>query len=245
MMTIMEKRMEKLSNIIESILFISGDGVAFSDIAEKLEVSEKEVEDAIKELQENKYSGDSGLKLIVYNKKAQFSSNPDYANSVSTVLNPIKEKNLTRAVLEVAAIIAYKQPVTRLEIENIRGGVNSDYAISTLLDNNMIEVVGRKDAIGKPLLFGTTDTFLKRFDLTSIEDLPDYNELLERIKVIHETHDSALFNYADYTSKEDEAQISTVDEAEQIRIYNEVSEALKNVKMPDFHIDESDKKDIG
>ena len=199
-------------------------------------------QDAVKELQDTKYSGDSGLKLIVYNKKAQFSSNPEYATSVSTVLNPIKERNLTRAVLEVAAIIAYKQPVTRLEIENIRGGVNSDYAISTLMDNNMIEVVGRKDAIGKPLLFGTTDTFLKRFDLTSIEDLPDYNELLERIKVIHDTHNNALFNYADYTSKEDEAKISTVDEAEQIRIYNEVTEVLANVKMPNFQFDDNDTK---
>ena len=241
-MTRTEKIMDKLSNVIESILFISGDGVAFSDIAEKLEVTEKEVADAVKELQDTKYSGDSGLKLIVYNKKAQFSSNPEYATSVSTVLNPIKERNLTRAVLEVAAIIAYKQPVTRLEIENIRGGVNSDYAISTLMDNNMIEVVGRKDAIGKPLLFGTTDTFLKRFDLTSIEDLPDYNELLERIKVIHDTHNNALFNYADYTSKEDEAKISTVDEAEQIRIYNEVTEALANVKMPNFQFDDNDTK---
>ena len=74
------------------------------------------------------------------------------------MLNPIRERALTKATLETLAIIAYKQPITRLEIEEVRG-VNSDYTVQTLLDHNLIEVVGRKDAVGKPLLFGTTSLY--------------------------------------------------------------------------------------
>ena len=91
--------------------------------------------------------------------------------------------------METVAIIAYKQPVTRLEIENIRGS-SSDYAIQLLQSNNLIEVVGRKDTVGKPLLFGTTESFFFRFELESIESLPNYEELLDRIRVIHSDGDS-------------------------------------------------------
>lgn len=124
----------------------------------------------------------------------QFSSNPAYADAVAKVLNPIKEKELSSATLETVAIIAYKQPVTRLELEEIRG-VNCDYVIQVLLKHNLIEVVGRKDAVGKPLLFGTTDEFLKRFQISSIQDLPDYEQLLDSIKVISGDGDSkGLYN---------------------------------------------------
>jgi len=86
------------------------------------------------------------------------------------------------------AIVAYKQPITRLEIDEIRG-VGSDYAIQILLQSNLIEVTGRKDTVGKPLLFGTTDQFLKRFELENIDNLPSYEELLEKIKVIETNFD--------------------------------------------------------
>ncbi|MBO5884309.1 MAG: SMC-Scp complex subunit ScpB, partial [Clostridia bacterium] len=132
----------------------------------------------------------------------QLCSNPDYAEQISTILNPIREKALTKSALETIAIIAYKQPITKLEIEEIRKIHSADYAIQVLLDNNMIEIVGRKDAVGKPYLFGTTDTFLKRFNLKDITDLPDYEELLERIEVIrNETYDNQLASdglYRDY-----------------------------------------------
>ena len=178
------KNLEKLTNIIESILFVSGTQVAIADITDKLEITEKQLNDAIKALKE-KYSGNSGVQLLTFNKKLQFCSNPEYAEEVSSVLNPIKERELSKSMLEVAAIIAYKQPITKLEIEDIRR-VNSDYAVQILVDQNMIEVVGRKDAVGKPLVFGTTENFLKRFNIKQLTDLPDYEELLERIKTIHE-----------------------------------------------------------
>ncbi|MBR2967990.1 MAG: SMC-Scp complex subunit ScpB [Clostridia bacterium] len=179
---------EKLDNALEALLFVSGDGLKISDIAEQLELQKSEINNAIKRLKE-KYSGESGIHLITYNGKAQLSSNPSYAEVVSQVLNPIKEKALSSATLETIAIIAYKQPITRLELESIRG-VNCDYVIQVLLKHNLIEVVGRKDVIGKPLLFGTTDEFLKRFQIESIKDLPDYEQLLENIKIISMEYDS-------------------------------------------------------
>lgn len=207
--------MENLSKIIEGILFVAGEPVSFLDICEKLEVEKEEVEKAVKELQEYKQNNNDGVQVLIFNEKAQLCSNKEYAESISVVLNPIKEKMLTKVVLEVCGIIAYKQPITRLEVENIRGGANCDYAINTLLENNIIEVVGRKDAVGKPLLFGTTDVFLKKFGLSSISDLPDYEQLLERIKVLHEEKDNSLFDFREIP-EEDIADNMTEEEQEEI-----------------------------
>lgn len=175
---------KSLKEIVLSVLFVAGEGVEKSFIAEKLNVTEKEVEKAIDELSKI-YDGENGIHLIKFKNKVQLASNPLYADEISAVLNPIREKTLTRAALETLAIIAYKQPITKLEIEEIRT-VNSDYAVQILSEQNMIEVVGRKDAVGKPLVFGTTENFLKRFNLRDLADLPDYETLLERIKVIEE-----------------------------------------------------------
>lgn len=177
----------KLDNALEALLFVSGDGLKVSEIADLLELQKSELNASVKRLKE-KYSGESGIHLISYNGKVQLSSNPEYAETVSKVLNPIKQKALSTATLETVAIIAYKQPITRIELESIRG-VNCDYVVQVLLDHNLIEVVGRKDSVGKPLLYGTTDEFLKRFQIESIKDLPDYDELLENIKVISQADD--------------------------------------------------------
>ena len=185
--------MENLTSIIEGILFVAGNGVSREDIIDKLEISPKELDKAIAELKQ-KYAGTSGVQVITYKDKVQMCSNPEYSEAIQIVLNPIKERALTKTALETVAIIAYKQPITRLEIENIRG-VSSDYAVQVLLQHNLIEVVGRKDVIGKPLLFGTTDEFLKRFQLESLDQLHKYEELLEQIQVLTTGMDSdALYN---------------------------------------------------
>lgn len=174
--------MMKVSNYLESIIFVAGKEIAIDDVREKLGITKKEMDSAIAELKE-KYSGDCGINLLIFHGKIQFSSNPDYVEQVSEVLNPIREKELTRAMLETLAIIAYKQPITRLEVEEIRG-VDCTYAVQNLSKLSMIKIVGRKDAIGKPLLFGTTDEFLKRFNLSGIDELPNYDNLLERISTL-------------------------------------------------------------
>ncbi len=174
--------MSKLSKIIEAILFVSGKAVEESFIREKLEISNKEYNQAIEELAKQ-YSGESGIHLLKFNKKLQFASNPDYSKQVEAVLNPIKEKELTNAMLETLAIIAYKQPITRIEIEEIRAK-DCTYAVQNLINLGMIEVVGRRETIGKPLLFATTDEFLKRFSISDITDLPDYDSLLDKLQEI-------------------------------------------------------------
>ena len=184
--------MENLENVIESVLFVAGDPIMISDLCLKFNVKEKEIKKAVEKLEE-KYSGPSGIKILCFNNKLQLASNKDYVDYISAVLNPIRQRNLTRATLETAAIIAYKQPVTRTEIEQTRG-YNSDYAINILLDHKLIEIVGHKDTVGRPALFGTTDEFLKRFSLSSINDLPDYDKLLEEIQHIRENYSESLFN---------------------------------------------------
>jgi len=196
-----------LKEVVKAILFVAGDGVEKDLLAEKLELSIKELNSVIEEIKDE-FSGEKGIHLIEYKNKIQFSTNPNFADYISDVLSPVREKMLTRAALETLAIIAYKQPITKLEIEDVRR-VNSDYAVQALMDQDMIEIVGRKEAVGRPLLFGTTENFLKRFNIKQLEDLPDYESLLERIKVIRTEEDEVeqrdtLFRNVDDFKFEDE-----------------------------------------
>ena len=159
-----------LKEVIKAILFVAGDGIEKSLIAEKLDVDLSKVEYALSELKKE-FDKDNGIHLITYKDKVQLTSNPNFANLISDVLSPVREKSLTRAALETLAIVAYKQPITKLEIEDVRR-VNSDYAVQALLDQDMIEIVGRKDAVGRPLLFGTTEEFLRSFGVRSLDELP-------------------------------------------------------------------------
>ena len=202
--------MENLESVIESVLFVAGEPVLISDLCFKFNVKPKEIEKAVQKLQE-KYDENSGIKLLQFNNKLQFASNPKNVDFVSLVLNPIRQRNLTKATLETIAIVAYKQPITRMEIEEIRG-VNSDYAINILLEHKLVEIVGRKDAVGKPALFGTTDEFLKRFDISSINDLPDYNELLEKVQKIRENYSESLFNRFEPVTPTDEEMDKKLEE---------------------------------
>ena len=118
-------------------------------------------------------------------------------------------------MLEVAAIVAYKQPVTRLDLEEIRG-CNSEYAIQVLLKLKVITVVGHKDAIGKPALFGTTDNFLKRFQISSLDELPDYDDLMSKIKLIHGGDDTYLFRKDVYDAQNDPDYLARQQEADAI-----------------------------
>jgi len=190
-----------LEEILTSILLVSGEGMETKYIAEKLQITEAKVTKAIESLKQ-RYAGVNGIHIITYKNKVQLTTNPDYSDFVAEVLNPIKEKQLTKTALETIAIICYKQPITKTEIENLRG-TSSDYAISLLLSNNLIEVVGRKDAVGKPLLYGTTDDFLKRFELADLNELPGYEEIMDRIKVIKTENDS-LYNTFQINFEDDE-----------------------------------------
>ncbi len=173
--------MENLLQTLEAIIFAAGVPLKRSEILNNLpeEVSRKQLNDAIDMLAE-KYSGDCGIVLEIFNDKVQFASNSKYGEIVSDMLRPVREKELSKILLEVLSLIAYRQPITRGEIEDSRGA-SADYALSVLLKINMIKTCGYKDAPGKPLLYGTTDEFLKKFEIRSLAELPDYEEIMRRL----------------------------------------------------------------
>lgn len=170
----------RVVSVLESILFAYSDPLSLKDLlavfekkGEKLRVLD--IKQAL-DLLEKKYQEPlSGLKLIKVEDKYQISTRSENYEYVSILLNPVKKKSLTQASLETLSIIAYKQPATKIEVENIRG-VKSDKAISTLLEAGLIEEAGRLDKIGRPIIYKTTDKFLLHFGLGSVRDLPAITE---------------------------------------------------------------------
>ena len=226
--------MDNLDKILEGLLFLSGDGLDRGTIMEKLSITPKQLDKAVEILKE-RYNENCGINMITYKDKLQLCASPKYADEVSQVLNPIRERQLTKATLEVMAIIAYKQPVTRLDVQDIRG-INSDYAIQTLLNYKLIEVVGRKDAIGKPLLFGTTDEFLRHFGINNLDELPDYAELMKDIEKI-QLENNHLYNEFEIpddekTNSENEENSDNNDNAETKNL-NEKVETKKQINAID------------
>ena len=231
--------MNNLTNIIEALVFASGEALQVKGIVEKLGCSVKEVNKCVDELK-SKYNEDSGIQLLVFNGKLQFASNPKYKQQISEVLITIKEKEFTKTILECAALIAYKQPVTKPELEEIRQ-VSCDYAIHTLLELEMIVPCGRKDAVGKPIMYATTDNFLKRFKLNSIDELPDYEELMAQIA---ELNSSILDDEddANYLYKKDvyvEGNGGSEEKKEEVKEENKPKIDENGYELPDF-IEEED-----
>ncbi len=225
--------MEKLTNIIEAILFAAGDAVPIDLLREKLDVSKREVDEAVRQL-EKKYTGVCGIRLLNFNHKLQLATNPDYKDIISLVLMPIREKEFTRTILECAAIIAYKQPITRGELEGVRG-INSDYAITTLLSLDMITPCGRKDSPGRPVQYATTDNFLKRFKLKSLADLPDYEELMRKIAELNAIDTAANSNYLyekDVYDPDSDPDLLPIEE--DIPTATESANSTDGFELPDF-----------
>ena len=163
--------MTELAKIIEAILFVSGEPVQLGAIARALEVTELEVSAAADELASDYDYNRRGICLKRFGSHIQLSTRPDYAPQIEKLLQPIQKQSLSQAALETLAVVAYKQPVTRLDIEAVRG-VKCDYSVQSLMNTGLIEEVGRKETLGRPILYGTTDAFLSHFGLTSLEDLP-------------------------------------------------------------------------
>ena len=177
--------MNNRMSIIEAIVFASGKGIQKTEILEKLDITKKRLDAIVEDLKEKYAPEKGGIVFLETAGTLRFVTAPDVGEKVAEVLKPLKERELSRSLLEVMAIVAYKQPVTRLEIDDIRSA-SSDYAITMLLKANLITVVGRKDAIGRPLLYGTTDDFLVKFQLKDLSELPSVKEVQERIKVIED-----------------------------------------------------------
>lgn len=171
-----------LKNIIESLIFASGNGISIAELNDGFqgEYSEEEIAKALADLKKT-YSGERGIHLIRFQDTYQFQTNVTYGEIISDMLKATKEKELSKTLLQVLAIIAYKQPVTKLDVEDLRGA-SSDYVFAMLLKLNLIEPVGHRDTLGHPVIYGTTDEFLKKFGLTSLDELPNYEQLLLTIR---------------------------------------------------------------
>lgn len=182
---------------IESILFAVGTGVSYEQLSLALDITVDEAKDCVKELEREYIQGKRGVCIAYVEDQIQLCSNPEYFPEITRVVQKHKEPKLTNVALETLAIIAYKQPVTKADIESIRG-VKSDYAVNQLLEYGLIEERGRLKAPGKPLLFGTTKDFLRGFGIQSLEELPRPKENL--VKSFFDEARQEL-NYPDFGDK--------------------------------------------
>ncbi|QEK12199.1 SMC-Scp complex subunit ScpB [Crassaminicella thermophila] len=162
---------KKIKSIIEAMLFVWGDPVNIKTIADIISLPPEFIRKCLLDLKKEYEVQDRGIQIIEVNNCFQLCTNSKYFDYIQKLCTPIQNKGLTQAALEVLAIIAYNQPITRPEIEAIRG-VKSDKAINTLLEKELIAENGRLERIGRPILYCTTDKFLKSFGLNNLEDLP-------------------------------------------------------------------------
>lgn len=172
----------KILSAIESILFFSGEAVELDKIKEALEL-ESSLFDKILDKLKLKYSKeDSGLQLLFIEDSIQLVTKKENYSYIQKALDLEKKKNLSKAGAEVLAILAYKAPLTRLEIEQIRG-VNSSGSLQRLIDQGLVEACGKKDVIGKPNLYKTTEQFLKLAGIQSLDELPSFDYFNESLKI--------------------------------------------------------------
>jgi segregation and condensation protein B len=167
----MEMSISQMEAVIEAVLFTMGESVETSKLALAIEQDVATTGKIIRNMMDKYNKEDRGIKIIELEGSFQMCTKAEYYEQLIKVASQPKRHVLSEAALETLSIIAYKQPVTRIEIEQIRG-VKCDYAINKLLEYNLIQELGRLDAPGRPILFGTTEDFLRSFGLTSVEDLP-------------------------------------------------------------------------
>ena len=160
---------------IEAILFVAGEAVEIRELARAIGQDEKRVRKTLKDLESEYDFNQRGFMLKRFGEKVQLATRPLYAEDVVRLLQPVQKQSLSQAAMETLAVVAYKQPVTRAEVEEIRG-VKCDYSLQSLTAKGLIQEVGRKETIGRPILFGTTDEFLSRFGIESLEELPPLPE---------------------------------------------------------------------
>lgn len=172
----------KIESAIEAILFTMGDSVETSKIAYAIGHDEKTTKKIIRQMMDKYNAEDRGIRIIELEDSYQMCTKKEMYDYLIRIAKQPKKHVLTDVVLETLSIIAYKQPVTKLEIEKIRG-VKSDHAVNKLVEYNLVEEKGRLDAPGRPLLFGTSEEFLRRFGIQSTEELPNLNsEQIETFK---------------------------------------------------------------
>lgn len=166
----------ELSHIIEAILFVAGEPVGVEELAKALEVSQLELAAALDALESEYDYNRRGIRLNRFGSHVQLATRGEYAPYVERLLQPVQKQSLSQKAMETLAVIAYRQPVTKGEVEAVRG-MKCDYSVQSLVNKGLIAEVGRKEALGRPILYGTTDKFLEHFGISSLEELPRLPEV--------------------------------------------------------------------
>ena len=180
-----EKTEEKINeqtlwNRIECMLFVAGDPVAIAELARVLDLPTPKTRTLLSAMEYAYRVNERGVQLLVTADTAQLISNRSFIEDVKKLVNPDETKSVSQSLLETLAVIAYRQPVTRSDVERVRG-VRCDYAVTQLQKLNLIVEVGRKDVVGHPTLFGTTDKFLRQFGIHSVEEMPNFMHYSQEI----------------------------------------------------------------
>jgi segregation and condensation protein B len=162
---------EQVAAAIESVLFVSGRPLEFAELRKLLSIDDALLMDGLRTLEQYLTGAQRGIRLQRLNEQIQLVTAPEYARYVAALLGLPMTAKLTTAAMETLAVISYRQPVTRAQIEAVRG-VNSDRALASLIQHGLVEEVGRAQTVGRPSLFATTADFLQQFGLTNLEQLP-------------------------------------------------------------------------
>ena len=199
--------------IVEALLFTMGRSVGLDEIATALNAGKKIAENAVDRLMSKYAERKSGMTIKRLENRYQMAANPDCYPALIRVAKQPKKPVLTDVVMETLSIVAYKQPVTKAEIERIRG-VSSDHAVNRLVEYGLVYEVGRLNAPGRPALFATTEEFLRRFGVSSIQELPDLNPEVEA-EIKQEVHDEVvdIMGHAEESSAAGENDRVTSEEA--------------------------------
>ena len=166
---------ERQEALIEAVLFTMGESVSLHKLAELVEDTPSATKKIIHELKQKMEASNRGVSIVELENSFQMCTKTEFYEDLLKVARAPRKQVLTDTALETLSIIAYKQPVTRLEIEKIRG-VKSDHAVNKLVEYNLVGEIGRLDAPGRPILFGTTEEFLRRFGVQSVDELPGISQ---------------------------------------------------------------------
>lgn len=183
-------------SIIESLLFTSGDPLKEKEIAAIIECDIETTRNLMEILKESYSSEERGIMLIALNDEYQLVTKAKNTNYIQKLLKINSRQSLSQAALETLAIIAYKQPITRLSIDEIRG-VKSDRAVLTLIEKGLIKETGRLEVAGRPILFSTTDKFLLHFGLENLEQMPSLDDIVN----LENLQEESIMQYADETKE--------------------------------------------
>lgn len=181
----------ELESVVESILFASGEVVSVKSIAFAADQDEKTVKAVISNMADKYETEGRGIRIIQVGEGYQMCTNAEHFNYIKKLYQAPVRKNLSTTLLETLAIIAYKQPVTKGQIEDIRG-VSADHAVNKLVEYGLVTEMGRLEAPGKPILFGTTDEFLRYFGFSSLENLPVTEADMEQLRLEAEAEVGAI-----------------------------------------------------